>query len=414
MNHRPVTIAYLMSRFPKLTETFVLYEMLELRRLGFRVVVIPLRLIKEGAEHPEVQEMEGDIFPASLFSLRTVAINLKWMVCHPVRYVGTALRAAAGSFGGDIKFFLSSIVYFPKAVVFAETVQCFGVSHVHAHFANHPAMVAWMMHQLCGVSYSFTAHGNDLHIDQRMLREKARDAVLAVTISDYNNRFIEERCGKETAEKFEVIHCGADLSAFKPRETPKTPGSPFEIICVASFQVRKGHNILIDACAQLRDRGVNFRCRLVGYGECEKMISQQIKKLNLMEQVIMEGAKPKPEVVRLLNAADVLVLTSFETREGRKEGIPVALMEGMASGLPVISSRLSGIPELVEEGVSGLLFTPSDATEAADALERMANDPELRARMGRAARAAVEESFDLAKNAQTLAKRIQAELHPQT
>ena len=410
MNNRPVTIAYLMSRFPKLTETFVLYEMLELRHLGLRVVVLPLRLEKENVGHPEVQEMDGDIFPAPLFSWRTLGINLKWLVRHPVRYFRTVWRAAAGAFGGDIKFFASSIVYFPKAVVFADAVQHLDVSHVHAHFANHPAMAAWMMHQLCGVSYSFTAHGNDLHIDQRMLREKARDATLAITISDYNIRFIEERCGQETADKFEVIHCGADLSAFKPREIPKALDRPFEIICVASFQVRKGHGILIDACAHLRDRGVDFRCRLVGYGECEKEITQRIQAHKLTEHIIMEGAKPKPEVVRLLGEADVLALTSIETREGRKEGIPVALMEGMASGLPVVSSRLSGIPELVEDGVSGLLFTPGDVIEAADALERLAGDLELRARMGRAARAAVEEAFDLAKNAQTLAERIQAEL----
>jgi len=409
MNEPHTTIAYLMSRFPKLTETFVLYEMLELRRLGFRVVVIPLRLEKEGATHPEVREMEGDIFPAPLFSLRTIAINLKWLARHPVRYLSTVFRAATGTFG-SLKFFAGALIYFPKAVVFADRVERLGITHVHAHFASYPAMTAWIMRRLCGVSYSFTAHGSDLYVDQRMLREKAHDAALAVTISDYNIRFIEERCGKEMADEFEVIHCGADLSAFKPREDLSARDRPFEIICVASFQASKGHRVLMDACAQLRERGVDFRCRLVGYGESEKEIKQRIEALQLTEKIIMEGAKPKPEVVRLLGEADVMVLTSIETGAGRKEGIPVALMEGMASGLPVVSSRLSGIPELVEDGISGLLFTPGNATEVADALERLANDPELRTRMGRAARATVEASFDLAKNAQTLAERIQFEI----
>ena len=139
MNDHPLTVAYVMSRFPKLTETFVLYEMLELRRLNFRVVVLPLRLEKEAAAHPEVQEMAGDIFPVAMFSWRTLGINLKWMARHPVRYFRTALRAAAGAFGGDIKFFASAVLYFPKAVVFADTVQRLGITHVHAHFANHPA-----------------------------------------------------------------------------------------------------------------------------------------------------------------------------------------------------------------------------------------------------------------------------------
>lgn len=410
MNNRPVTIAYLMSRFPKLTETFVLYEMLELRRLQFLTVVMPLRLERESAAHPEVREMEGDIFPASLLSWRTGMINLKWLVRHPVRYLSTALRAAAGAFGGHIKFFCGAIVYFPAAVVFADTAQRLGVTHIHAHFANHPAMVAWMMHRLCGISYSFTAHGTDLHVDQHMLREKALDAAFSVTISDYNIRFIAERCGEETAQKFEVIRCGTDLFLFKPREKPKAPGGPFEILCVASFRPCKGHGVLIDACAQLRARGVDFRCRLVGYGSREKEIVKRIKELKLTGNIIVEGAKPRPEVVRMLGESDALLLTSIQTRRGSREGIPVALMEGMACGLPVVASRISGIPELVEEGVSGLLFTPGNATEAADALERLANDPEMRFRMGRAARIRVEESYDLVKNAHQLAERIRSKI----
>ncbi len=414
MNNSPVTIAYLMSRFPKLTETFVLYEMLELRRLGFRVVVFPLRLEKENVGHPEVQEMDGDIFPAPLFSWRTLAMNLKWLAHHPVRYFRTALRAAAGAFGGHHKFFTGAILYFPKAVAFADTAQHLGVSHIHAHFANHPAMVAWMMHQLCGISYSFTAHGTDLHIDQRMLREKALDAALAITISNYNVRFIAERCGEETAEKFEVMRCGTDLSLFRPRANPRVSGFPFEILCVASYRPCKGHGVLIDACAWLRERGVDFRCRLVGYGRLEKEITQKIKARNLEKQIIIAGPKTRREVVRMLGEADALVLTSIQTPRGSREGIPVALMEAMACGLPVVASRISGIPELVEEGVSGLLFTPGNAEEAAAALERLAQDLELRTRIGRAARERVEQSYDLVKNAYTLAERIQAELRTRT
>ncbi len=409
MNREPTTVAYIMSRFPKLTETFVLYEMLELRRMNFRVVVLPLRLEREAAAHPEVQEMADDLFPAPLFSWRTVAINLKWLVRHPLRMIGTFLRAAVGTHGNP-NFFAGAVLYFPKAVVFADTVERLGIKHVHAHFATHPALAAWMMHHLCGVSYSFTAHGSDIHINQQMLRQKTRDAALAVTVSDYNRRFIAERCGEKTAKQFEVIRCGTDLSLFASSEKPKTAGAPLQILCIASYGEGKGHSVLIDACACLRDRGISFICRLVGYGPLEKEMVRQIESYGLTEQVIVDGPKPRPEVARMLAEAEVVVLTSIQTRNGRREGIPVALMEGMASGLPVVASRLAGIPELVEEGVSGLLFTPGDAAEAADALERLANEPELRAQMGRAARACVETSYDLEKNAHTLAERIQSEL----
>lgn len=409
MSESPVKIAYLMSRFPKLTETFVLYEMLELHRLHFQVVVLPLRLEKEAAAHPEVQLLDCEICAAPLLSWKTLGINLKWLVRHPIRYLSTALRAAAGTVG-SLKFFTGAVFYFPKAVVFADTVQRLGIKHVHAHFASHPAMAAWIMHQLCGISYSFTAHGTDLHVNQHMLREKARDAAFAMTISDYNVRFIAERCGEETARHFEVLRCGADLSVFKPCAERGKPGGPLQILCIAAYREVKGHRILIDACALLRERGIDFHCRLIGYGPEEGAIVRQIQHRGLTEQVLVEGAQPRPAVVQGLGEADVLVLSSIQTRDGSREGIPVALMEGMACGLPVVASRISGIPELVEEGVSGLLFEPGHTIKMADALEQLARDPELRARMGRAARARVEESFDLAKNAHALAERIKSQI----
>ncbi|MBI9020368.1 MAG: glycosyltransferase [Verrucomicrobia bacterium] len=409
MNENPVTIAYLMSRFPKLTETFVLYEMLELHRLHFKVVVLPLRLEKEAAAHPEVQALDCELCAAPLLSWRTLAINLKWLVCHPVRYFSTALRAAVGTVG-SLKFFTGAVFYFPKAVVFADTVQRLGIKHVHAHFASHPAMAAWIMYQLCGVSYSFTAHGTDLHVNQHMLREKARDAAFAITISDYNVRFIAERCGEETARHFEVLRCGADTAVFKPRKEHRETGVPLQILCIAAYREVKGHRILIDACSLLRNRGIGFHCQLIGYGPQESAIARQVEELGLNEQVLVKGAQPRPAVVRSLGDADVLVLSSIQTRDGSREGIPVALMEGMACGLPVVASRISGIPELVEEGVSGLLFEPGNAVEMADALEQLARDPELRARMGHCARERVEESFDLVKNAHALAQRIKSQI----
>jgi len=399
------TVAYIMSRFPKLTETFVLYEMLELRRAGFETVVLPLRLEQENEAHPEVQEMAGDIFPAPLFSWRTLTINLKWLLCHSARYVGAFFSGVAGTFGNR-NALAGAVFYFPKAVVFADTIRRLNVSHVHAHFATHPAMAAWVVHRLCGVSYSFTAHGSDIHVSQPMLRQKTKDAAFAITVCDFNRRFIADRCGEETAQKFEIIRCGVDSSVFRPREVPASGNRPFELLCIASYGEGKGHRVLIDACARLRDRGVEFRCRLVGYGPLEKAIKQQICDCGLSEQVWVEGPQPRPAIIRMLGESDAVVLASIQTRLGRREGVPVALMEGMACGLPVAASRLAGIPELVEDGVSGLLFTPGNAEAAADALEKLARNPELCARMGRAGRRRIEESFDLAKNAHQLAERI--------
>jgi glycosyltransferase involved in cell wall biosynthesis len=406
MKTRGKSVAYLMSRFPVLTETFILYEMLALRNEGFDVSVFPLRTEKAERRHPETEQFKEHVYSAPLLSLRTVGINLKWLVCHPVRYIGTAVRAAAGT-AGSLKFFAGALLYYPKAVVFAERARRMGIDHVHAHFCSHPAMAAWVMHRLCGISYSFTAHGTDLHVYQQMLGQKAKEAAFAVTVSDYNIRFIEETCGKEVSEKFEVIRCGTDTARFRPRSDATDRPDPLEILCIASLRPVKGHAILMDACAELKRRGIRFRCRLVGSGPEEPSIRKRAAECGLTDEVSLEGEMAQPGVMECLARADVITLTSVQTPKGSREGVPVALMEGMACGLPVVASRISGIPELVEEGVCGLLFTPGDAEAAADALAQLAADFERCSRMGRAARQRVEQSFDLQTNARQLAERIE-------
>lgn len=404
----PLHVVYVMSRFPKLTETFVLYEMEALKKLGVQITVMPLRLEKESARHPEAAEWMKTVFFAP-WSLQMLWTNLKWLVRHPVRYLGTLVRALYATFG-SIKFLGGVIAYYPRAVCYADRIRALDVQHLHAHFASHPAMAAWIIHRLCGVPYSFTAHGTDLHVDQHMLKEKARDAAFAVTVSEYNRTFIADTCGPETAERFTVLHCGTDPDIFIPPEAPSTVDRRFSILCVASFRDVKGHPILLEACAELKRRGISFCCRLVGYGPREDEIRRKIKTLGLTEEVRIEGPQPRPQVLEMLGESDVVALTSIQVRSGSREGIPVSLMEGMACGLPVVASRISGIPELVEDGETGLLFEPGNALEAADALERLAADPMLRAQMGERAREQILESFHLRDNAGNLAARIQAHL----
>ena len=407
MNTNQPKVAILVSRFPKLTETFVLYEAMELEKLGLEVAIFPLQRIREKVQHFEARENGITICDFGWLDIKVIAANLRWIFTRPVRYFGTWLRAIHGN-RGSRKFMAGAMVFFPKAVAMAERARSMGIRHIHAHFASHPALAAWIIHQLTGLSYSFTAHGTDLHVHQDMLSEKARDAAFAVTISRYNRDFIAGCCGETTAEKFKVIHCGVDTSLFRPRFFSSDPVLPLRILCVASFREVKGHRYLLDACVELAREKVAFHCRLVGDGEQEFILREQIKDLNLESLVTMEGPQPRDQIIRILGESDVLVLTSIQTASGSREGIPVSIMEGMACGLPVVASRLSGIPELVEDGVSGLLVTPGDPISIAAALRALADDPELRNRMGRAGRKAVENQFNLSDNAAVLAGEIRA------
>jgi glycosyltransferase involved in cell wall biosynthesis len=180
------------------------------------------------------------------------------------------------------------------------------------------------------------------------------------------------------------------------------------MVCVGSLEEVKGHRFLIEACGMLRDRGLQFQCHLVGEGPLRKAVVAQIDGLGLTDHVVMHGARSRDAVAHLLSCADAAVLASHPTREGRREGIPVALMEAMASGLPVVSTDISGIPELIESGTTGVLVPSGDATALAGALLQLAEDAALRDRLGRAARQRVIEGFNLRANTAQLLRRFQS------
>jgi colanic acid/amylovoran biosynthesis glycosyltransferase len=175
-------------------------------------------------------------------------------------------------------------------------------------------------------------------------------------------------------------------------------------VCVGSLEEKKGQTYLVEACRLLKQRGLDFVCHLIGDGQSREALEQQIQAAGLSGLVRLEGGQPRDQVVRMLRQADVVALPSIVTKSGKMEGIPVALMEPLACEVPVVSTRISGIPELVEDGVTGLLVPPQDPAALAGALERLARDPELGRRMGRAGRAKVLREFDLSDSTAKLAQ----------
>lgn len=399
-------VAYIMSRFPKLTETFILYEMLAIRQQGIQVEVYPLLREREEIMHPEAGEFVTIAHFQPFISLPIVRANLHFLLKKPFTYLKTlwdVLHANWGSFN----FFTGVIGIFPKTVLFAYQLRAHNVQHVHAHFASHPAAAGFIIHRLVGIPYSFTAHGSDLHRDRHMLHEKVAEAAFVAAISEYNKELIISECGEEYREKVNVVHCGVDTDVFRARShnTPYEKGeNPFMILCVGTLHEVKGQVYLIDACHQLRKRGFNFECHFVGDGPDRPALTDLAQRAGLADRFRFHGRLTQDEIARLLLDADVLCTPSVPTRDGRREGIPVVLMEAMGSGVPVIASNLSGIPELVDHQLTGLLVKPRDSTSLANALERYIQDPELRRRLGCAGRDKVVEEFDLHKNAARLAR----------
>jgi glycosyltransferase involved in cell wall biosynthesis len=404
----PGRIGYLMSWYPVVTETFILHEMLELRRLGVDLEIFPLLGAAQDVGHPGAEALADRVHYHRGLSPELVAAQLHWLARRPRRYLRAWARALRGN-AASPRFLAKALVVVPFAAMIARRMERRRIRHVHAHWATHPALAALVVRELTGIGYSFTAHAHDLYLDRAMLPEKIADACFVVTISDFNRGLVQGLLGDAAAAKTIVIPCGVDPRLFRPRVRRASNGL-LGIACVAGLRDYKGHRWLVEACALLRARGVAFRCVLVGDGPERRAIEARIAAAGLADAVELLGNQPSDRTREVIEAADVVVLPSVVTKSGMMDGIPVALMEAMACGVPVISTRVSGIPELVQDGRTGLLVPPKDARALADALERLHRDPDLARRLAERGREHVLERFNLVRNARALRDRLASAL----
>jgi glycosyltransferase involved in cell wall biosynthesis len=387
-------IVYIMSRFPDLTETFVLHEILEMQRLGVTVDIYPLLRQRQRVAHPEAVALSRRAHYHPFVSLPILSAQWHFMRRRPRRYLKVLAEVLQGTFG-SADFFIKALAIFPKAVRFAYEMQAQDIAHVHAQFATHAAVAAFIIHRLTDIPFSFTARGADIQVDRQMLKEKLEAAAFAISVSRFNRDLMLKTGGCHLQNKIHVIYGGIDTAAFAPR-LKQSPAKPLCILCVATLEEGKGHACLVEACRLLRHRGVDFTCHLIGDGPLRSRIVKQIARANLSACITLHGACPQAEVQQQLAQAHVGVLATIPTANGRCEGIPNVLKEAMACGLPVVASRVAGIPELVEHERSGLLVPPGDAPALAAALERLQEDATLRQALGQAGREKIVRDFNLA------------------
>jgi len=395
----PAPVAYIMSRFPLLTETFILREMLELERQEVPLTIFPLLREQPSVRHDEVGRLRAKVYYTPFLSAAIIAANASFLRRNPRRYLGLLWSVLKGNWG-SANLFVGALGIFPKSVYLARLAEEQGVGHVHAHFATHPALCALIISKLTGVGYSITVHAHDIFLHQRMLTEKLEGARFVASISMYNKDYLQRLVPGVEPDKIKIVHCGIELENYDALgESPSDRQAPSDdritAICVASLQPYKGIKYLIRACAQVVASTPDFRCLVVGQGADRAKLEALIDEMGLRENVYLLGGKPQHEVAALLRTADMFVLPSVVAPSGQMEGIPVALMEAMATRLPVVSTRLSGIPELVEDGVSGLLVSPADEAALADAITTLSADAELRRSMGERGRERVAAEFEL-------------------
>jgi glycosyltransferase involved in cell wall biosynthesis len=390
---RSPKVAYIVSRFPALTETFVLYEILAMEKLGVGVELYPLLRTRSKVTHPEAERWVHRAHYLPFLSLAILRAQWYFIRRDLVAYCKVWADVLRGAWG-SANYFFGAIAIFPKVVLWAYDMLDQEVVHIHAHFANHPAVAALIIQRLTGIPFSFTARGTDIQVDRHLLKRKVQAAEFAIAVSNYNKTIMIDECGPAVREKIHVVYGGVDVDRLSPPHAKSSVGA-FRILCVARFEEVKGHPYLVEACRTLQERGVDFECRLIGDGPLLPSVKKRIEEAGLSKEVRLLGPRVYREVIHELWQSDSLVLPSVPTALGNREGIPNVLKEAMACGLPVVATSIGGIPELVEDGQTGILVPPKSGIALADALQRLYDDPTLRRQLGRAGKERVLRDFSL-------------------
>ncbi|MEM7272679.1 MAG: glycosyltransferase [Actinomycetota bacterium] len=381
-------VAYLTGEFPRATDTFIQREVAALRDLGFDIHTFAVR--RPGPEHqvgPEQRALsttttyllEGVKRPA------VVSAHLGLAVRSPRRYLAAA-RLATTTRRAGLRGAIFQLFYFLEAGVLAAALHRRRVDHLHNHFGDSSCTVAMLASELSGTPYSFTLHGPGIFFDANVWRldEKLRRAAFCACISWFARSQAIIFGGTEVADRLHVIHCGIDPDRLAPVEHRP---DRFRLVYVGRLVELKGMSVLLQAMAEVAKHHPAVTLTVVGDGPDRDRFEAAAAAAGLASAVEFTGSVSQDEVARLLAEADTFVLPSFA------EGVPVTLMEAMARSLPVVTTAVGGIAELVEDEVNGLLTRPGDPASLAEALERLADDVALRTRMGRAGRATVVEAF---------------------
>src|SRR5437773_8086298 len=400
-------LGYLYSRYPVISQTFCDAEMLALERLGLDLTIGSIYSPLTSLRHEHISSLRAPIHYAPPQEILRVSekkakIAGSWprnlVERHDERY-GPAVKAEQRA---------------RNALYFADFLARNGVDHVHVHFANRAAHTTVFLKEISGIPFSVTAHGQDFMKDlgsDDLLREICEAAEFVAAETDYSRDLLRRRC-PDSAAKIHRVYNGMDLGRFPAShdETARPAAAPYHlprIVSTGRLVTFKGFEDLIDACAELANRGIDFLCDIIGDGPLRDILQQKIEKLDLSSKVNLLGSLSQQAVLEKLRTTDIFALASTIDAQGATDVFPTVILEAMASARPVVSTRLAGIPELVLDGETGILVSPGEPSALTNALEQLLLDPELRLRHGRAGRARLEQHFRIENTVAPLVELFQ-------
>ncbi|MHC4415973.1 MAG: glycosyltransferase family 4 protein [Planctomycetota bacterium] len=381
-------IGYVLKMYPRLAETFILNEILAHEAAGLDLEIFSLRSPVDGRFHQDLGRVQAE---ATYVPGQSVKAEHFWeTLCEAANELPGAksiLDKGRPESAGNIH----------QAILLAGAARERGITHLHAHFATLATTVTRLASLLTGIPYTFTAHAKDIYhesVDEQDFRRKLRGASGVVTVSNYNLNFLREQYGDDASGVLRVYN-GLDLKEFS--YAPPDNRRPL-ILGVGRLVEKKGFADLIEACAILGRRGRKFRCEIIGEGVLKPELAERISDLGVADFVQMLGARPRGEVNERMREAAVLAAPCVVSSNGNRDGLPTVLVEAMALGTPCVSTTVTGIPEVVRKGDTGLIAAQHDPPSLADALEQLLDDRSLGCRLAANARRLVEAEFDLHRN----------------
>ncbi len=391
-NADDMRVGYVTKMFPRFSETFVLTELLQLERLGYEVEIFSLRPPADGRFHAKLADLRAPVTYLTSSGIRAADLWSEFAATDELDELGPHLDEL-------LRIDYRSAL---QAVQLARHCRRLGLTHLHAHFASAGTTVARVAARIAGISYGFTAHAKDIYceVDQDDLRRKLRDAVDVVTVSDFNRDYLTSEFGAD-ADRVRRVYNGLDLDAFEfsdPSERSAT------IAAVGRLVEKKGFDVLLDALALLLADGHQVDLVLIGSGVLEGALRAQAERLGLADRVTMLGGLPQHRVAEVVANAAVFAAPCVVGEDGNRDGLPTVLLEAMALGTPCVATPVTGIPEIIEHEVTGLLVPERDPRALADALNRLLDDPVLRSGLAKAARDLVETEFDARRQAALVAE----------
>jgi colanic acid/amylovoran biosynthesis glycosyltransferase len=395
-------VGYLLSRYPAISHTFFLKEVLGLRQRGLTIEVASINYPDRPRQDlPPIEAAEADhtyyVKPSSIPAVVLHVLSIA--LANPgVTWRGMLAALRLGEF--DLLRRAFALFYLAEALLVGDWMRRRSLQHLHVHFGGAVATVGMLTAQAWQIPWSVTLHGPDEFFDQEAfyLRQKIESASFVIAISDFCRSQILRIAPNLSDSRLEVVRLGVDCAALQPSGAVSNLSEPMHLACTGRMVAAKGHRILLEAIAALAQEKIHVTCTLIGDGPERASLEALCLSLGIAHQVQFLGAMAHQPTLAEVAKADVFVLASFA------EGLPVALMEAMALGVPCVSTTIAAIPELIHSGQNGLLVPPANSAALAAALRQLASGRELRRQLGREARKTAEESYNLAINLDTLAK----------